>query len=81
LIDLSVNETLSRTIITGGTGVLALIGLCVLGGPTMFVFAFAMVFGIVIGTYSSIYIASPALLLIPSKAARSDEQDAAAAMP
>jgi preprotein translocase SecF subunit len=81
LIDLSVNETLSRTIITGGTGILALLGLCFLGGPSMFVFAFAMVFGIVVGTYSSIYVASPAILLFPAKAPRSEDQDPAAAMP
>lgn len=75
LIDLSVNETLSRTIITGGTGILALAGLCFLGGPAMFNFAFAMVFGIVIGTYSSIYVAAPAVLLF-SKPVK-DQQDTA----
>jgi preprotein translocase SecF subunit len=67
LVDLSVNETLSRTIITGGTGVLALLGLCILGGPAMFTFAFAMVFGIIVGTYSSIYVAAPAVLWFANK--------------
>jgi preprotein translocase SecF subunit len=67
LIDLSVNETLSRTIITGGTGILALGALMIWGGPTMFPFVFAMVFGIIVGTYSSIYVAAPALLLSGSK--------------
>jgi preprotein translocase subunit SecF len=78
LIDLSVNETLSRTIITGGTGILALLGLCFLGGPTMFTFAFAMVFGIVIGTYSSIYVAAPAVLLFRSRKPAQEETDAEA---
>lgn len=76
LIDLSVNETLSRTIITGGTGVMALLGLCFLGGPTMFNFAFAMVFGIVIGTYSSIYVAAPAVLLFGAKKPKTEEAEA-----
>lgn len=81
LIDLSVNETLSRTIITGGTGILALAGLCILGGPTMFTFAFAMVFGIVIGTYSSIYVAAPAVLLFRSKKPARDDAEAEPATP
>jgi preprotein translocase subunit SecF len=67
LIDLSINETLSRTIITGGTGILALGALMIWGGPTMFPFVFAMVFGIIVGTYSSIYVAAPALLLSGAK--------------
>lgn len=70
LIDLSVNETLSRTIITGLTAFLALGGLMLFGGPTMFPFVFAMIFGIAVGTYSSIYVAAPAMLLYsrdPSK--------------
>jgi preprotein translocase SecF subunit len=67
LIDLSLNETFSRTIITGGTALLALGGLMYLGGPVMFAFSFAMIFGIVCGTYSSIYVAAPALLLFGAK--------------
>ncbi|HEY9217993.1 MAG TPA: protein translocase subunit SecF [Phenylobacterium sp.] len=63
VIDLSINETLSRTIITGLTAVLALLGLAVFGGPTLFAFSVIMIFGIVIGTYSSIYVASPVILL------------------
>lgn len=83
LTDLSINETLSRTIITGGTGILALIGLCVLGGPAMYSFAFAMVFGIVVGTYSSIYVAAPAVLLFANKKPKveSAEDAEASAMP
>jgi preprotein translocase SecF subunit len=63
LIDLSINETLSRTIITGLTAVLALAGLAVFGGPTLFGMSLVLMFGIIIGTYSSIYVAAPVILL------------------
>lgn len=62
IIDLSINETLSRTIITGVTAIMALFSLLYLGGPALFAFTFAMIFGIVVGTYSSIYVAAPAIL-------------------
>ena len=64
VIDLSINETLSRTIITGVTGIMALTGLAVFGGETLFAFSIAMIFGIVVGTYSSIYVAAPVLMLL-----------------
>ncbi len=63
LIDLSLNETLSRTIITGCTALFALIGLYFIGGEALSGFALAMIFGIVIGTYSSLYVAAPAILI------------------
>jgi len=63
LVDLSLNETLSRTIITGCTAVFALIGLLFLGGEALSGFAIAMLFGIICGTYSSLYVAAPAILL------------------
>jgi len=63
VIDLSINETLSRTIITGLTALLALAGLAVFGGPALFGFSVIMMFGIVLGTYSSIYVAAPVILL------------------
>ncbi len=63
VIDLTINETLSRTIITGLTAILALIGLAVFGGPTLFAFSVIMIFGVVIGTYSSIYVAAPVILI------------------
>ncbi|HEY3695003.1 protein translocase subunit SecF [Phenylobacterium sp.] len=63
VIDLSINETLSRTIITGLTALLALGGLAVFGGPTLFGMSLILMFGIVIGTYSSIYVAAPVILL------------------
>jgi preprotein translocase subunit SecF/SecD/SecF fusion protein len=63
LVDLSLNETLSRTIITGCMALFALTGLYFLGGEALSGFALAMIFGIVIGTYSSLYVAAPSLLL------------------
>ncbi len=63
VIDLSTNETLSRTMMTSITALLAAISLWVFGGDTLEGFAIAMTFGIVIGTYSSIYVAAPATLL------------------
>jgi preprotein translocase subunit SecF len=63
LVDLSLNETLSRTIITGCTALMALVGLLFLGGEALSGFAIAMLFGIIIGTYSSLYVAAPAILV------------------
>ena len=62
LFNLSINETLSRTLMTSGTTLIALIALYVLGGPIIRDFSFAMMWGIVIGTYSSICLAVPLLL-------------------
>jgi preprotein translocase subunit SecF len=63
IIDLSENERLSRTLITGSTALLAMAGMLFLGGPTLFPLVFTMVFGIIIGTYSSIYVALPIILV------------------
>ena len=63
LIDLSLNETLTRTVVTGGTSVLALGALVIFGGEVLRGFCFAIMFGIVIGTYSSLFVAAPFLLL------------------
>jgi len=59
--DISVNETLSRTIITSLTTLLALFSIFILGGEILKGFSFAMILGVIIGTYSSIYVASPVL--------------------
>ena len=59
--NLSINETLSRTIITSSTTLLALLSIFILGGEILKGFSFAMILGVIIGTYSSIFIASPAL--------------------
>jgi preprotein translocase subunit SecF len=59
IINDSVNQTLSRTLISSGTTFLTVLGLYLFGGEVLRGFAFAMVVGIVFGTYSTIYIASP----------------------
>ncbi len=63
LIDLSLNETLTRTVVTGGTSILALAALVAFGGEVLRGFCFAIMFGIVVGTYSSLFVAAPFLLL------------------
>jgi preprotein translocase subunit SecF len=67
LLDLSVNETLPRTIVTSLTMIIALVSLVLLGGEVLFGFALAMLLGIVIGTYSSIFIAAPVLIWMKVK--------------
>ncbi len=59
--NLSINETLARTIITSVTTLLALLSIYILGGEILRGFSFAMILGVVIGTYSSIFVASPIL--------------------
>jgi preprotein translocase SecF subunit len=63
LIDLSVNETFSRTMITGPTAIMALIALAVFGGETLFGFSVILTFGLIVGTYSSIFVGAPILIL------------------
>jgi len=63
LLDLSMNQTLSRTILTGVTTLLALIALYLFGGEVIRSFVFAMIFGILVGTYSSVFVAGPLLIL------------------
>ncbi|UCF88427.1 MAG: protein translocase subunit SecF [bacterium] len=59
----SINQTLSRTILTSGTTLLVVLCLFLLGGEVIHDFSFALIVGVIVGTYSSIYIASPILLL------------------
>ncbi|MFH0881787.1 MAG: protein translocase subunit SecF [bacterium] len=61
-VNISINETLSRTILTAGTTLIVLLVLYFLGGSVLHDFAFAMLAGVVVGTYSSIYVASPILV-------------------
>ena len=63
VIDLTINEILSRTIITGFTAVMVLAALAYFGGEALFGFSIALMFGIVVGTYSSIYVGAPIILL------------------
>jgi preprotein translocase subunit SecF len=64
LLNLSINQTLSRTILTAGTTLVAIVALIVWGGPVIRDFSIAIFFGIIIGTYSSIYISAPVLIFM-----------------
>src|SRR5687767_15324822 len=59
----SINQTLSRTLLTGGTTIVTIFVMYVFGGPGIHGFTFALLVGILVGTYSSICIAAPILLL------------------
>ena len=64
LTNISINETLSRTIITSVTTLLALVSIYIFGGEILKGFSLAMILGVIFGTYSSIYIANPVLILL-----------------
>ena len=64
LLDLSLNETLARTIVTGLTTLLALVALFVIAGETIRGFTVALIWGVIVGTYSSLLVATPALLFL-----------------
>lgn len=68
LIDVSINSTLPRTILTSSTTLIALIALVIFGGEVIRSFTVSMTFGVVVGTYSSIFIASPILIYLGLKA-------------
>lgn len=68
LLNLSINETLSRTVLTASTTFLASMALLIFGGEVIRAFSAAMVFGIIIGTYSSIFISAPALIYLNLRA-------------
>lgn len=76
VIDLTINEILTRTIITGFTAVMVLAALAYFGGPALFGFSIALMFGIVCGTYSSIYVGAPIILLWGVKRGGRDKEDA-----
>ena len=62
LVNGSVNQTLSRTVLTSGLTFVTAVALLLFGGPVLNGFSFALVAGIIVGTYSSIFIASPILI-------------------
>ena len=70
IINTSINQTLSRTLLTSGTTLLVVVSLFVLGGEIIHDFAFALLVGIVVGTYSSIFIASVFLVFWESRSKR-----------
>jgi preprotein translocase subunit SecF len=67
VLNLSINETLSRTMMTSVTTLLALVSLYVLGGDVIRGFVFAMIWGVIVGTYSSVFVASAILLYLGVK--------------
>jgi preprotein translocase subunit SecF len=69
VVNASINETLSRTVLTSGTTLLVVLALFVLGGEVIHDFAFALLIGIIVGTYSSIFIASPILVYWQARSA------------
>jgi preprotein translocase subunit SecF len=75
LIDRSINETLARTTTTSLTTLLALVSLYLFGGPVIASFVDAMIFGIVIGTYSSIFIAAPVLIYLNLRTGRTAAEE------
>ncbi|MEE2929495.1 MAG: protein translocase subunit SecF [Pseudomonadota bacterium] len=64
VVDLAINATMSRTLLTSGTTLLALISIFVFGGPVLRGMSFALIFGVIVGTYSSIFVASAVVLLL-----------------
>ncbi|WP_068114645.1 protein translocase subunit SecF [Tropicimonas marinistellae] len=67
VLNLSINETLSRTVMTSVTTLIALVSMYVLGGDVIRGFVFAMIWGIIVGTYSSVFVAAPVLLRLGVK--------------
>lgn len=82
ILDLSINQTLSRTVMTSGLTLIAVVALFVMGGPVVHSFSLAMIVGIIIGTYSSIYVAGALALdlglsrkdLIPAPRKETDDR-------
>jgi preprotein translocase subunit SecF len=74
IINIAVNDTLSRTILTSGVTALSLIGLLIFGVGEIWDFAMAMLIGIIVGTYSSVYIASPLTIWLDERAAAKEKR-------
>ena len=70
VVNRSINTTLSRTLVTSGTTLLVVITLFIFGGEVLRGFAFALTFGILIGTYSSVYVATPVVVELHKRAAQ-----------
>ncbi len=70
IVNRSINDTLSRTMLTSGTTLLVVMSLFVLGGGVIHHFAFAMLIGVLVGTYSSIFVASPILIFWEQRKAK-----------
>jgi preprotein translocase subunit SecF len=74
IINSSINETLPRTVLTSGTTLVTLLALFILGGAVVRPFALVLIIGIVIGTYSSIFVASPTLLEVEERSRRKEKK-------
>ncbi|TVR99488.1 MAG: protein translocase subunit SecF [Rhodospirillales bacterium] len=81
LFDKSINDVLSRTVITSTTTLLALLALYILGGEVIRGFSFAMIWGVLIGTYSSICVAVPVLIYLNLRSAPASDTSPAAEAP
>lgn len=75
IINRSINQTLSRTVLTSGTTLLVILALLALGGDIIFDFALALFIGVLVGTYSSIFVASPVLLFFEDTIRSRQEAD------
>ena len=81
LLDMSINQTLSRTVLTSVTTLLALFSLFLFGGEVIRAFTFAMIWGVFVGTYSSIFLAAPLLMFLnlrPGQMSAAEDEKAAA---
>jgi preprotein translocase subunit SecF len=77
LLNVSINETLARTLMTAGTVFVAVLALVLFGGPVLYSFSIAMLWGVIVGTYSSIWIACAGLVymnLRPEQLRTSEEK-------
>jgi preprotein translocase subunit SecF len=83
LLNFSINETLSRTLMTSVTVFVAVLALVLFGGPVLYSFSIAMLWGVIVGTYSSVWIACAALvyLHLRPEQIRGREEDAVKARP
>jgi preprotein translocase subunit SecF len=79
LIDFSINSVLPRTMLTSAATMMALLALFFFGGDVIHGFAFAMIWGVVVGTYSSIFIAAPVLILLGTKREKGSSEKVPAA--
>ncbi|OAB56598.1 preprotein translocase subunit SecF, partial [Leptolyngbya valderiana BDU 20041] len=77
VLNLAINKTLSRTILTSGTTLVAIIAMAFIGGPALQGFALALIWGVAIGTYSSIFVAAPLLTLTGVKRESGEEGEGA----
>ncbi len=77
LLNVSINETLARTILTAGTTLFAALALALFGGAVIEGFSWAMVFGVVVGCYSSVYISAPALYYLNIRASTLEQEQPA----